>query len=224
NTCNQPAAFVLPQNRWKCNHHFKSVLGCSSHNTQRKEKSPQYLSSYHQNLTNGSYNFAKEVRSTRLGLNYDVIVKRYNEWRGKRDPDLKDAMEPTTTRNKNGSSTTRNFYKEYSNLEFNEDRTPKQIKRWNRLKKSIINTEEHLYKIKPFLLKEDSIVFKKLSHVVERDSSYYKSDEDKLMDKLTRKRAKNWLRHTKKCKKFKKQLPDLPPDFNGDVRTFYYQT
>ncbi|CAB4426671.1 unnamed protein product [Rhizophagus irregularis] len=158
------------------NYLIGTYLCFTPHNTQRKGKTPQYLSSYHKNLSQGSYNFAKEVRSTRLGLNYDVIVKRYNEWRGKITPDLKETMEPVTTRNKNGLSTTRNFYKEYSNLEFNTNRTPKQIKRWNRLRKSIINTEEHLYKIKPFLLRENSIVFKKLSHVVERDSSYHKSD------------------------------------------------
>ncbi|CAB4438113.1 unnamed protein product [Rhizophagus irregularis] len=100
-------------------------------------------------------------------------------------------MEPISTNNRNGISTIRIFYKEYNNLEFDVDRTPQQIKRWNRLKKSTINEEEYSYRIKPFLLKDNSMVYKKLSHNVERDSSYYKSDEDKLMDKLTQKRAKN---------------------------------
>ncbi|CAB5366806.1 unnamed protein product [Rhizophagus irregularis] len=180
-TCTQPAAFVLPNNQWQCNKHFTPVPGLRSKTTQRKGKDYKTV----------NFNPWKEVHSTRLGLKYNVIVKRYNEWKGKNNSDLKEVMEPITT-NRKGKSTTRPFYKEYKNVEFYDNRTPQQVKRWNRLKESTIKHEEYLYHSKPFLLKENSTVFKKVSHLVEREPSYEKSEEDKLLDQLTRKRAKNW--------------------------------
>ncbi|CAB5363474.1 unnamed protein product [Rhizophagus irregularis] len=131
-------------------------------------------------------------------------------------------MEPITT-NRKGKSTTRPFYKEYKNVEFYDNRTPQQVKRWNRLKESTIKHEEYLYHSKPFLLKENSTIFKKVSHLVEREPSYEKSEEDKLLDQLTRKRAKNWRRVNNR-NKLKKKLPALPVDFSGDARNYYFQT
>ncbi|EXX52802.1 uncharacterized protein OCT59_006951 [Rhizophagus irregularis] len=69
-------------------------------------------------------------------------------------------MEPTTTNTKKGIATTRMYYKEYKNLEFDAARTPQQIKRWNRLKNMIIRSEEHLTRPKPFLVKDRSNVYK----------------------------------------------------------------
>ncbi|CAB5383525.1 unnamed protein product [Rhizophagus irregularis] len=152
-----------------------------------------------------------------------MIVKRYNEWKGKNNSDLKEVMEPIT-HNRKGKSTTRPFYKEYKNVEFYDYRTPQQVKRWNRLKKSTIKHEEFLYHSKPFLLKENSTVFKKVSHLVEREPSYEKSEEDKLLDQLTQKRAKNWRRRVNNRNKLKKKLPALPVNFSGDARNYYFQT
>ncbi|PKK61001.1 hypothetical protein RhiirC2_228870, partial [Rhizophagus irregularis] len=72
-TCTQPAAFVLPNNQWQCNKHFTPVPGLRSKTTQRKGKDYKTV----------NFNPWKEVHSTRLGLKYNVIVKRYNEWKGK---------------------------------------------------------------------------------------------------------------------------------------------
>ncbi|CAB5096539.1 unnamed protein product [Rhizophagus irregularis] len=180
-TCTQPAAFVLPNNQWQCNKHFTPVPGLRSNTTQQKGK----------NYKTVNFNPWKEVHSTRLGLKYNIIVKRYNEWKGKNNSDLKQVMEPITT-NRKGKSTTRPFYKEYKNVEFYDNRIPQQVKRWKSLKKSTIKHEKYLYHSKPFLLKENSTVFKKVSHLVEREPSHEKSEEDKLLDQLTRKRAKNW--------------------------------
>ncbi|PKC54687.1 hypothetical protein RhiirA1_476848 [Rhizophagus irregularis] len=213
NTCTQPAAFVLPNNQWQCNKHFTPVPGLSSKTTQRKGKDYKTV----------NFNPWKEVHSTRLGLKYNVIVKRYNEWKGKNNSDLKEVMEPITT-NRKGKSTTRPFYKEYKNVEFYDNRTPQQVKRWNHLRESTIKHEEYLYHSKPFLLKENSTVFKKVSHLVEREPSYEKSEEDKLLDQLTRKRAKNWRRRVNNRNKLKKKLPALPVDFSGDARNYYFQT
>ncbi|CAB5367510.1 unnamed protein product [Rhizophagus irregularis] len=212
-TCTQPAAFVLPNNQWQCNKHFTPVPGLRSKTTQQKGKDYKIV----------NFNPWKEVHSTRLGLKYNVIVKRYNEWKGKNNSDLKEVMEPITT-NRKGKSTTRPFYKEYKNVEFYDNRTPQQVKRWNRLKESTIKHEEYLYHSKPFLLKENSTVFKKVSHLVEREPSYEKSEEDKLLDQLTRKRAKNWQRCVNNRNKLKKKLPALPVDFSGDARNYYFQT
>ncbi|PKB96169.1 hypothetical protein RhiirA5_507037 [Rhizophagus irregularis] len=212
-TCTQPAAFVLPNNQWQCNKHFTPVLGLKGKTTQRKDKDYQTV----------NFNPWKEVHSTRLGLKYHVIVKRYNEWKGKSNPNLKEVMEPITT-NRKGISTRRPFYKEYKNIEFYDNRTPQQVKRWNRLKKLTIKHEEYLYHNKPFLLKEDSTVYKKVSHLVEREPSYEKPEEDKLSDQLTQKRAKNWRRRVNYRNKLKKKLPTLPADFSGDARNYYFQT
>lgn len=50
-------------------------------------------------------------------------------------------MKLTTTLTAKGIPTTRLYYKEYKNLEFDIIRTPQQIKRWNRLKQKTIKTE-----------------------------------------------------------------------------------
>lgn len=73
------------------------------------------------------YNHGKSVFSTRLGITYDVSIKRYNEWRGK-DPYLKQVMEPTTKTTKDGISKTRLYYKEYDNFKVNDVRTHNK---WN---------------------------------------------------------------------------------------------
>ncbi|EXX57437.1 hypothetical protein GLOIN_2v1788972 [Rhizophagus irregularis DAOM 181602=DAOM 197198] len=212
-TCTQPAAFVLPNNQWQCNKHFTPIPELRKKTTHRKGKDHNTV----------NFNPWKEVHSTRLGLKYNVIVKRYNKWKGKNNSDLKEVMEPITT-NRKGKSTTRPFYKEYKDLEFYDNRTPQQVKRWNRLKESTIKHEKHLSHCKPFLLKENSTVFKKVSHLVKRDPSYEKSEEDKLLDQLTRKRAKNWRRRVNNCNKLKKKLPELPVDFSGDAQNYYFQT
>ncbi|UZO14632.1 uncharacterized protein OCT59_006085 [Rhizophagus irregularis] len=207
------AAFVLPNNQWQCNKHFTPIPELRKKTTHRKGKDHNTV----------NFNPWKEVHSTRLGLKYNVIVKRYNKWKGKNNSDLKEVMEPITT-NRKGKSTTRPFYKEYKDLEFYDNRTPQQVKRWNRLKESTIKHEKHLSHCKPFLLKENSTVFKKVSHLVKRDPSYEKSEEDKLLDQLTRKRAKNWRRRVNNCNKLKKKLPELPVDFSGDAQNYYFQT
>ncbi|CAB4441047.1 unnamed protein product [Rhizophagus irregularis] len=211
-TCTQPAAFVLPHNQWKCNEHFSPLPG-SRLRTQRSRK----------DFGTPNFNQWKEVRSTRLGLKYHTIVKRYNDWKGRYNPNLKSVMEPITTVRK-GKSITKPFYKEYKNVEFDDNRTPQQIKRWKRLKESILKYEEHLYHCKPFLLKENSTVFKKITHLVERDPLDERSEDDKFLDQLTRKRAKRWRRRINNRNKLRKKLPILPPDFSGDARNYYFET
>ncbi|CAB4439910.1 unnamed protein product [Rhizophagus irregularis] len=219
--CTQPAAVVLSQNRWKCHKHLGTILGIPSEKQKRNYNipgNPMFR------VSNVSQNQWKEIHSTRLGITYDVIVRRYNEWRGKKDDYLRNVMEPTTTKTKKGVETTRSFYKEYSGLQFDVNRTQSQLNRWNRLVNSIVNSERYLYRPKPFLISKDSTVFKKIQHAVERRFLRQESNEDKVSRKLIRKRAKNWKLRVKKRNKQKKKLPDLPPDFTGNVRAFYYET
>ncbi|CAB4435017.1 unnamed protein product [Rhizophagus irregularis] len=175
--CTQPAAVVLSQNRWKCHKHLGTILGTPLEKQKRNYNipgNPMFRAS------NASQNQWKEIHSTRLGITYDVIVRRYNEWRGKRDDYLRNVMEPTTTKTKKGVETTRSFYKEYRGLQFDDNRTQSQLNRWNRLVNSIVNSERYLYRPKPFLISKDSMVFKKIQHAVERGFVRQESYEDKV--------------------------------------------
>ncbi|CAB5189698.1 unnamed protein product [Rhizophagus irregularis] len=147
-----------------------------------------------------NFNYPKEVHSTRLGVKYDVTIRRYNEWRGKNNPDLKQIMEPIERRTKKGIPTCRKYYKEYKNLKFDIVRSPQQIKRWNRLTNSIVRAETKINREKPFLIKEDTkrsqyMVFKKVQQLVVRPNLrvYTKDEDEKKYDALIRKRTKNWL-------------------------------
>ncbi|CAB4407618.1 unnamed protein product [Rhizophagus irregularis] len=217
--CAQPAAVVLSQNRWKCNHHLGSILGVSPEKKKSNLNIPGYRSRF-----DSSHNHWKEIHSTRLGVTYDVIVRRYNEWRGKKDNYLQTIMEPTATTTKKGVKSARFYYKEYSGLQFDVNRTQSQLDRWNRLVNSIINSERYLYNPKPFLINKNSTVFKKIQHAVERSPLSRITDEDKYAEKIIRKRAKNWKHRVKKRNKLKKKLPDLPPNFTGDAHAFYFTT
>lgn len=123
------------------------------------------------------HNVPKEIHSTRLGVKYEVIIKRYSDKRGKKNAHLKSIMELTMETFAKGIPTTRLFYKEYQNLKFDIVRSPQQIKRWNRLKNLVITKEQISHRSSPsaFLIKENVvnsppfIVFKKLCHSVERD-------------------------------------------------------
>ncbi|CAB4406965.1 unnamed protein product [Rhizophagus irregularis] len=106
--CAQPAAVVLSQNRWKCNHHLGSILGVSPEKKKSNLNIPGYRSRF-----DSSHNHWKEIHSTRLGVTYDVIVRRYNEWRGKKDNYLQTIMEPTATTTKKGVKSARFYYKDY---------------------------------------------------------------------------------------------------------------
>ncbi|POG82755.1 hypothetical protein GLOIN_2v1867102 [Rhizophagus irregularis DAOM 181602=DAOM 197198] len=90
----------------------------------------------------GSKAIPKEIYSTRLGVKYEVMIKKYNEFRGKKNPYLKSVMEPTTTYSKTGVRVERLYYKEYKNLEFDIIRSHQQI-RWNHLTKSTFKHERH---------------------------------------------------------------------------------
>ncbi|GBC41354.1 hypothetical protein GLOIN_2v1771106 [Rhizophagus irregularis DAOM 181602=DAOM 197198] len=182
--CDQPAAFVLSRNRWKCHTHLLNIENVNL-NIQTNSKFP----------SNPALNY---------GANHHFIKERY--------------------------PTLRPFYKEYRNLEFDIVRSPQQIKRWNHLKQSIINSERRIHYNKPYLLRPghdhytQSVVFKQLSHVAERGSIHPSYEGRSNKEKINLKRAKNWLRRIKKRNKLKKSLPPLPPDFNGDPRVFYNNT
>ncbi|GET51434.1 hypothetical protein GLOIN_2v1867102 [Rhizophagus irregularis DAOM 181602=DAOM 197198] len=79
------------------------------------------------------------------------MIKKYNEFRGKKNPYLKSVMEPTTTYSKTGVRVERLYYKEYKNLEFDIIRSHQQI-RWNHLTKSTFKHERHGGFTKPYIL------------------------------------------------------------------------
>ncbi|POG74671.1 hypothetical protein GLOIN_2v1771106 [Rhizophagus irregularis DAOM 181602=DAOM 197198] len=184
--CDQPAAFVLSRNRWKCHTHLLNIENVNL-NIQTNSKFPSNPALY-KCLTDNPR--AKKVHSTRLGVKYEVVIKRYRPYKGNNNQNLKEIMEPTITLSKKGIPTLRPFYKEYRNLEFDIVRSPQQIKRWN-------------------------LVFKQLSHVAERGSIHPSYEGRSNKEKINLKRAKNWLRRIKKRNKLKKSLPPLPPDFNA---------
>ncbi|PKY33520.1 hypothetical protein RhiirB3_452481 [Rhizophagus irregularis] len=95
---------------------------------------------------------AFKVHSTRLGIKYEVTIKRYCPYKGKNNQDLKSVMEPTITLSKKGIPTSRPLYKEYKNLQFDIIQSPQQINRWNRLKQHVIKSERRVHYNKPYLL------------------------------------------------------------------------
>ncbi|CAB5380331.1 unnamed protein product [Rhizophagus irregularis] len=80
------------------------------------------------------------------------MFKKYNEFRGKKNPYLKSVMEPTTTYSKTGVRAERLYYKEYKNLEFDIIRSHQQITRWSHLTKSTFKHERHGGFTKPYIL------------------------------------------------------------------------
>ncbi|CAB5389096.1 unnamed protein product [Rhizophagus irregularis] len=221
--CHQPAAVVLSHNRRKCNNHLPSFI-IHGNKGRRTGILPQNPSFYVHNHSYIPHNHAKEVHSTRLGISYDIITRRYNEWRGKHDFYLQNVMEPTSTKTKKGVVTSRMYYKEYHNFALDANRTQQQIKRWNHLKFSIFKLERSLGQVKPFLINEHLNVYKKIQHAVERSSQYIKSNWEIENDKTLRKRIKNWKRHVKMRNKKKKTLPTLPDNFTGNALSYYFNT
>ncbi|CAB5156343.1 unnamed protein product [Rhizophagus irregularis] len=107
--CSQPTAFVLSQNRWHCNEHLEIPTVVVLFDDQPEEKFPKNPDFY-QNISHNGHNHGKEVHSTRLGVKYDIIIKKYNKFRGQKDKQLKEVMEPTELL---GIPTTHLYYKEY---------------------------------------------------------------------------------------------------------------
>ncbi|PKK61726.1 hypothetical protein RhiirC2_791392 [Rhizophagus irregularis] len=164
--CQQPATVVLSHNRRICNNHLPSSI-IHGNKRRRTIKLPQNPSFYIHHRSYVSHNHGKVVRSTRLGISYYVIIRRYNEWKGKDDFYLKNVMEPTSSTSKKGVTTSRMYYKEYHSLTLNANRTQQQIKRWNRLKFSILKSNRSLGQVRPFLINEHSHMYKKIQHAVE---------------------------------------------------------
>ncbi|PKB94795.1 hypothetical protein RhiirA5_438024 [Rhizophagus irregularis] len=221
--CQQPAAVVLSHNRCKCNTHLPSFIihGNKGHKTSKLPQNPSF---YAHNRSYIPHNHGKEVHSTRLGISYNVITRRYNEWKGKADFYLQNVMEPTSTKMKKGVDTSRMYYKEYKFFALDDNRTQQQIKRWNRLKFSNFKSERALGQVKPFLINEHSYVYKKIQHAVERSSNHTKDPWEIERDKILRKRAKNWKRRIKMRNKKKKSLPTLPDNFTGNAISYYFST
>ncbi|POG65053.1 hypothetical protein GLOIN_2v1782152 [Rhizophagus irregularis DAOM 181602=DAOM 197198] len=201
--CQQPAAVVLSHNRRKCNNHLPSFI-IHGNKRRRTGKLPQNPSFYVHNHSYIPHNHAKEVHSTRLGISYDVIIRRYNEWKGKHDFYLQNVMELTSTKTKKGVATSHMYYKEYHNFALDANCTQQQIKWWNRLKFSIFKSERSLGQVKPFLINEHSYVYKKIQHAVEQSSQHIKCDWKIENDKTLRKRIKNWKHRVKMRNKKKK--------------------
>ncbi|UZO14642.1 uncharacterized protein OCT59_006095 [Rhizophagus irregularis] len=207
--CDQPAAFVLSRNRWKCHTHLLNIENVNL-NIQTNSKFPSNPALY-KCLTDNPR--AKKVHSTRLGVKYEVVIKRYRPYKGNNNQNLKEIMEPTITLSKKGIPTLRPFYKEYRNLEFDIVRSPQQIKRWNRLKQSIINSERRIHYNKPYLLRPgrdhytQSVVFKQLSHVAERGSIHpsYEGRTKQLYDDYILRRS---------CPLITEYLPPIDKDKN----------
>ncbi|PKC01210.1 hypothetical protein RhiirA5_427080 [Rhizophagus irregularis] len=137
--------FVLSQNRWHCNARLCPIT-VVLFDDQLKKKIPSDPAFYQNN------NQPKEIYSTRLGVKYEVMIKKYNGFRGKKNPYLKSVMEPTTTYSKTGVRAERLYYKEYKNLEFDIIRSHQQITRWSHLTKSIFKHERHGGFTKPYIL------------------------------------------------------------------------
>jgi hypothetical protein len=197
--CQQPAAVILSHNRMKCNIHLPCFIIHGK--ARRTGKLPQNPSFYVHHRAHVPHNFTKEVHSTRLGISYDVNTCRYNEWKGKQDHYLKNIMEPTSVKTKKGIKTTRMYYKEYTNFIPDANRTPQQIKRWDRLKIVTIKSNEHFRQPKAFLLKENLHIYKKIQHSVEREKRF--TVETPELKKILKKRAKNWQRRINMSNKTK---------------------
>ncbi|UZO04340.1 uncharacterized protein OCT59_024727 [Rhizophagus irregularis] len=211
--CQQPAAVVLSHNRLNCNKHLPKFIIHGRFRTGILPQNPSFLA--HNRYQ--THNHAKEVHSTRLGISYNVITRRYNEWRGKQDFYLKNVMEPLSTKTKKGVNTTRTFYKEYYNFELDANRTQQQIKRWNRLKFSNFKAERSLGQVRPFLINEHSHVYKKIQHAVERFPPYSRKSKLEIeSDKIIRKRTKNWKRPVRRYGKYQNRLRSPPPPIVED--------
>ncbi|CAB5356831.1 unnamed protein product [Rhizophagus irregularis] len=191
--CQQPATVVLSHNRRICNNHLPSSI-IHGNKRRRTIKLPQNPSFYIHHRSYVSHNHGKVVRSTRLGISYYVIIRRYNEWKGKDDFYLKNVMEPTSSTSKKGVTTSRMYYKEYHSLTLNANRTQQQIKRWNRLKFSILKSNRSLGQVRPFLINEHSHMYKKIQHAVEGHPPRLTEAWAIKSEKSCHKRIKNWNR------------------------------
>ncbi|CAB5349337.1 unnamed protein product [Rhizophagus irregularis] len=94
--CDQPAAFVLSRNRWKCHTHLLRIENVNL-NIQTNSTFPSNPALY-KCLTDNPR--AKKVHSIRLGVKYEVVVKRYRPYKGNNNQNLKEIMEPTITLSK----------------------------------------------------------------------------------------------------------------------------
>ncbi|PKK60858.1 hypothetical protein RhiirC2_792696 [Rhizophagus irregularis] len=98
----------------------------------------------------------------------------YNEWKGKKDFYLQNAMEPTFSKMKKGWGGERKYYKEYHSFRADANRTQQQIKWWNHLKFSNFKSWRSLGQVQPFLINEHSHIYKKIQHGVKCICDYTK--------------------------------------------------
>ncbi|CAB5377515.1 unnamed protein product [Rhizophagus irregularis] len=105
-SCQQPAAAVLSHNRRICNCHLLSYIK-PGNKKRRTPKVPHDPSFYVHSRYPLPHNHGKNVHSSRLGISYYSITRRYNVWKGKDDFYLKNVMEPTSSNSKKGIKTSR---------------------------------------------------------------------------------------------------------------------
>ncbi|GBB86887.1 hypothetical protein RclHR1_13320001 [Rhizophagus clarus] len=164
----------------------------------------------------GSPREVKHIHSNRLGISYDVVIKRYKDV-------------PARQRAKLPDSPKWKYFKEYKRLQFDILRSPQQIQRFNRLSTLALSHNANAKYKKPFILgaqkegMQPATVFKQLHHCPSKQMPSTGSTFNFLYNGFTIQAIRNKAKRLRRKYKRKMKLPPLPPNFDGDATT-YYQT
>ncbi|GET02734.1 hypothetical protein GLOIN_2v1779171 [Rhizophagus clarus] len=216
--CNLPAATVMSNKRWRCGEHYNKINACHNSALHIPRDAKYYADELERRAKKKkrSPREAKHIHSNRLGISYDVVIKKYKDI-------------PARQRNKLPDATKWKYFKEYKRLQFDIVRSPQQIKRFNRLSTLVLSQNANAKYKKPFILgalkdgMKPTTVLKQLHHCPAKQLPYtgtaFNFAHNGFPLQAIRKKAKRLRQRYKQ----KIKLPPLPPDFVGDAIA-YYQT
>lgn len=155
NKCPIPVASVMNRDYWRCNHHFKAIVMKHNANPLATVKTSDILITVTTNTSTpncdslfqcneSTIGVSKDVHLQRLGVSYTVTIRKYNKHYKRQNARLSDSVIPKINVNKKKRITTKyRYFKEYLRLIFDVHRSPKQIKKWNRLSTSVLHHEHN---------------------------------------------------------------------------------
>ncbi|GBB89641.1 hypothetical protein RclHR1_01640003 [Rhizophagus clarus] len=151
--CKNAAHRVFSNERWRCAHHSKFI-----HTPQKSayivKNDPQYKKQA-DNIADNQID--KRVHSTRLGISYDVTIRKFKQFDKKTQDQLRGEGK---------------YFKLYKNLQFDIKRSKEQIKRWNRVTRRVYHCQKSSSsngqgEYTPMLISDDpsDVVIKTIHHL-----------------------------------------------------------
>ncbi|GES91103.1 hypothetical protein GLOIN_2v1779171 [Rhizophagus clarus] len=216
--CNLSAASVISNKRWRCGEHYNEINTCHNSALHIPRDAKYYADELERRAKKKkrSPREAKHIHSNRLGISYDVVIKKYKNILARQRNQLPDA-------------TKWKYFKEYKCLQFDIVRSLQQIQRFNRLSTLVLSQNTNAKYKKPFILgalkdgMKPATVLKQLHHCPAKQLPYTGSMFNFVHNgfplQAIRKNAKRLHQRYKR----KIKLPPLLPDFVGDAIE-YYQT